>query len=607
MAKRVAITIAGAVSLGSYEAGVTYELLEAFRAYNEGVDAGKIAGEKIYVDVLTGASAGGMTAAMLAQRLMFDGASMEGEFTNPLYYAWVERIDIRELVRLKPKEGVWHSLLSSDLIEDIGKQMLEDSMDPAKPLSGPHAVVELDQDQVALPISLGLALTNLTGVDYMLGVAGNPDDGFNYTTSVDQLLFPEVKPTDRNNSGMWAKLRHAAVVCGAFPAAFRPQELKRDWKDYGPPLPSKPVKPEPGKTYVDWGTMTDPAPFVYADGGILQNQPLGIAKNFVDKRVEKASLSGGADAYRLADDRLYTLISPNAVKSTVSKNLVADSTTIARELVELFHTYLRQASFHDWIVAEGMNTQIHLLDTRASQLAGKIIDGSVAAGPLDTVARELNSLLLETDATQIINRLRAQYAIEYADVLKAKGVQVAETFLGAIATLESAAQLGNRDVMKIVAVIADGRTELAGSGISAFAGFFSSEFRKHDYWVGRVKTRVYLQRSDVKGILGVTEWPDEAAWGGKCRAYVTGGECQACTKGLACEARVREVLKNPTKIDKLPLPLGEMMRPGIKSLFCMIYIRRALLWAILTFLVLILFSFGALACVIHFLLSHLHR
>ena len=72
MPTRVAITIAGAVSLGSYEAGVIYELLEAFRTQN--IEAAPAA--RIYVDVITGASAGGMTAAMLAQRLMFDGPSM---------------------------------------------------------------------------------------------------------------------------------------------------------------------------------------------------------------------------------------------------------------------------------------------------------------------------------------------------------------------------------------------------------------------------------------------------------------------------------------------------------------------------------------------------
>ena len=587
MANRVAITIAGAVSLGSYEAGVTYELLEALRTYNEGVDAGTIAGEKIYVDVLTGASAGGMTAAMLAQRLMFDGKSMQGEFTNPLYYAWVQRVDIRELVDLQPDEKPWHSLLSSDLIETIGKEMLEDSMLPDKQLSGPHAVVECN-GTVPLPISLGLALTNLNGVDYMLGVEGNSDDGFNYTSSLDQMLFPEVKPTDRDNRAMWAKLRHAAVACGAFPAAFRPQQIARNVDCYGTPLPPKPAKPEPGKTYVDWGDKPNPAPFAYADGGILQNQPLGIAKNFVDARVQQASLDGRVDAYRLADDRLYTLISPNAVKSTVSKGLVADSTTIACELVELFHTYLRQAAFHDWITAEGMNTKIHLLDARARQLADKIMDGSVVLEPLEAAAGELNHLLLGANTATTLARLRAQYADEYSDVLRAKGVQAAETLLGAIATLESAAQLGERDLMKIVAVIADGRTELAGSGISAFAGFFSREFREHDYWVGRVKTRVYLQRSDVKGILDVAEWPQEKTWGG------------------ADEAGVAAALKNPTSIVKLPLSFRDMMRPGIKSLLYAIRIRPALLRAAIIVFLLIAGSCVGLAFVICRLISPLH-
>ena len=73
MPRRMAITIAGAVSLGSYEAGVLYELLEALRRHNA---AAKSEDEKIYVDVITGASAGGMTAAMAAQRLLYDAANL---------------------------------------------------------------------------------------------------------------------------------------------------------------------------------------------------------------------------------------------------------------------------------------------------------------------------------------------------------------------------------------------------------------------------------------------------------------------------------------------------------------------------------------------------
>src|SRR6201987_5488074 len=121
MAKRMAITIAGAVSLGSYEAGVLYELLRAIRTHNEARTAED---KKIYIDVLTGASAGGMTAAMVSQRLMYDAASLEGEFTNALYEAWVERISLMKLVKMRWREKKWHSLFSPDLIDSIGREML---------------------------------------------------------------------------------------------------------------------------------------------------------------------------------------------------------------------------------------------------------------------------------------------------------------------------------------------------------------------------------------------------------------------------------------------------------------------------------------------------
>jgi predicted acylesterase/phospholipase RssA len=85
MAKRLAITIAGAVSLGSYEAGVLYELMRAIRSYNE---AGPGDDKKIYVDVITGASAGGMTAAMVSQRLMYDAASKGNSPTRSTRRGW---------------------------------------------------------------------------------------------------------------------------------------------------------------------------------------------------------------------------------------------------------------------------------------------------------------------------------------------------------------------------------------------------------------------------------------------------------------------------------------------------------------------------------------
>jgi hypothetical protein len=116
--------------------------------------------------------------------------------------------------------------------------------------------------------------------------------------------------------------------------------------------------------------------------------------------------------------------------------------------------------------------------------------------------------------------------------------------------------------MKIVAVIADGQTELAGSGIAAFAGFFSRKFREHDYWMGRVKTRLYLQRGDVKRILGVTAWPQEGCWGRTLEA-------------------IKVKLPNPTGITQLPMSVVKMLAPGWSSLRYMIAIRPAIKWTAL--------------------------
>ena len=80
MAKKLAITVSGAVSLGSYEAGVMYEIVHAIREHNESPDTA--AKDRILIDVLTGASAGGMTAAILAQKLMFQADALEGAYST---------------------------------------------------------------------------------------------------------------------------------------------------------------------------------------------------------------------------------------------------------------------------------------------------------------------------------------------------------------------------------------------------------------------------------------------------------------------------------------------------------------------------------------------
>lgn len=73
-----------------------------------------------------------MTAAMAAQRLLYNPDALSGPENNVFYQAWVKRINLWSLVKMKWKEKIWHSLLSSDLIELIGKEMLIDPLKGAR-------------------------------------------------------------------------------------------------------------------------------------------------------------------------------------------------------------------------------------------------------------------------------------------------------------------------------------------------------------------------------------------------------------------------------------------------------------------------------------------
>jgi predicted acylesterase/phospholipase RssA len=569
MPKRVAITIAGAVSLGSYEAGVLYEVLNAIRVSNE--EAGNDEGRKIYIDVITGASAGAMTAAMVAQALMYDGLSLDGEFTNPLYQAWVEQISLMGLVKMKLTEKSSHSLFSSDLIAHIGRKMLIDSMKDAP--NTPHSAIELiGKDKIPDVLRLGMAITNLNGIDYMIPIVGIKEGGFNYTSSMDDKRFELAATGIKEIVGLtqvpatWKEMCETAIASGAFPVAFRPAEVDHAVEEYGNRLPNPVTPQDEGKTFVDWDKKwKTPRSFAHSDGGVLQNQPLGIAKDLVNQAVHARAIRNieGSHPHRDSEDRLYVFVAPHAVKSTAAE-LTASRISIWEEVKTLFRVYTRQAMFHDWITAEGVNQRIRVLDERAIQLADEIIAGNVTVATLQSAAQQLNMLLMGSNRDASLKRLTDQYRDKYADIVQKCGVDAAKAFIEGIATLESAAQLGDSDKMKIIAVIADAKTELMGGGLSSFVGFFNKKFREHDYWMGRVKARKYLQRSDVMSILGVTAWPAAAQFG--------------------------NTLPNPSGV-KPPVTTWQLVRSGTVPAMIMI-IRRPILVLILLAILAILFAAG---------------
>ena len=490
--KHLAITIAGAVSLGSYEAGALYELLEAIRQHNQQVEREQ-EGQPIQVDVLTGASAGGMTATILAQKLLFDGPSFvdaagnSSPWKNPLYETWVERITLVGLLDTEDRpiaEGgdpALLSVLSSQLIESIAQEkLLADVQDGAIVDRGAHAAIGPEGE-----IRLGMALTNLTGINYGLPMLGG--GAFQYTRFEDSLRR-KLTRSDRSVE-TWQQAAAAAVASGAFPVAFRTKDLTRDHADYAAQQPL--------------GWSEGARQFNYSDGGILQNQPLGMAKELMDD----------ADGHQHSEERFYLFVSPNPMSDQVDATLNENNVNMVRVLGRIGSVYMGQAMFQDWVEADAVNARVARLDAQARQLADSLASGTMTEAELASRTASHAALLqllyppqglqpvgsvlpgdAETQA-QAATRLQRQYAAELAQVGGAD-TAAGQLLLSGIQVLERSAGLGEMDFMQIYGVVID-PGKLAGAGIAAFVGFFDESYRRHDYECGRERVQALIAQMNA--------------------------------------------------------------------------------------------------------------
>jgi predicted acylesterase/phospholipase RssA len=476
MAKKLAITIAGAVSLGSYEAGVAFEVLDAIAQHNLWAEQNSLPEERIEIDVLTGASAGGMTVAIIAQRLLFDGPAMSLPYDNPLFNAWVTDIDITKLLARGPDELPTHSVFSSDCVVAISQAWLTArySVSPIPPPQ-PHPALPLDGN-----LQLGLALSNLNGVDYFRPTRSGGT--FVYTDHQDQHLFSMDKASS-DRPDLWETIRSTAVACGAFPVAFRVQDLYRNILDYPSGWLDRNLWAGAPSRY-----------FTYTDGGVLENEPLGMAKNLVDM------LPGG---HLDAEQRGYLFVAPEPKKSSevpYTTNASADpgsafgaaNATYKGVVQRLVESVIGQAAFQDWIVAEQVNENLKKLDERAGQLQALFLTGRLTAAQAKPISGALLSAFFQVEGVMTPgslanlqaarNQLKQQYATEYSKF--GADTATADAWIDAVLVLELAAGLHEKEEMLIYDFVADPQM-LAGDGLDAFGGFFDVAYRKHDYDYGR--------------------------------------------------------------------------------------------------------------------------
>jgi Patatin-like phospholipase len=296
----VGINMAGAVSAGAYTAGVLDFITEALEQWY----AAKASGDQsvplhdVSIDVFSGASAGGMCAAIAAVMVqgsfehIRDSASapLQGS-TNRFFESWVNKIDIEYLLQdtdLSDANRPVVSLLDSTIIDQIADYAIA----PVPVVTRPY---------ISRALTLFLTLTNVRGTPFSLNgcATGSAEEEIGYYA--DRLQFetvigdnptlsPFAKPLPAgSNGGAWPLLKQAAKATGAFPLFLAPRQIQRSVADYlhSPWEPLSVVNPAPVPPH--WTLRADETvTTLNVDGGVTNNDPFQLAHDFLATRNPSA-------------------------------------------------------------------------------------------------------------------------------------------------------------------------------------------------------------------------------------------------------------------------------------------------------------------------------
>jgi hypothetical protein len=365
---KIGINMAGAVSAGAYTAGVLDFLMEALEEWQSAKDAFRahLAGPApgaafpnpvplhgITIEVFSGASAGGMCAAIASSMVQGDFQHIKTpdavNTTNTFYEAWVNQIDITKLLTTNDLQGgrPLDSLLDSTIIDDIAQAALK----PGPPIPRPY---------ISKSLTLFLTLTNVRGVPYHLFADPGPNVNEFISYYGDRLRFettgpgaapsaPLAKPlpVGQPQQGAWPLLQEAAKATGAFPLFLAPRVLPRDLGDYVVPnwIPISDPPPAPPIT----SDLPAPPPntidTLNVDGGATDNDPFELAHEFLASQNPQA-VNGNNPREPLKANCAVISVAPFPSEEHYDPNYnFAKARSIFPMLVRLFTVVLSQSRF----------------------------------------------------------------------------------------------------------------------------------------------------------------------------------------------------------------------------------------------------------------------
>jgi hypothetical protein len=469
---RLSLVMSGAVSLGSFHAGVVTELLHALKWHADH-------GNPYELDVVTGASAGSITAALVAHVVMND-YQRRGNF----HRAWVDLAVIDKLL-LNPPDPMEFTFLSPNPIYDIAKTCI----------APPYTTAGKAPFAPSL-MRVAFTLSNMNGINRIVeSSTGDPfvstffDDRKDFKLTGDPVPAPQKphQPWSVQDAATWDTVCMFAIASGAFPLAFPPIHLQRFRSEFPLLDPAFPFTP-------------DPMEFTYVDGGTFNNQPL----------AEAVRLCRQADADVVNPPRKYLFVNASAKTATYDGDFgqKPPDPELWRTGMRLAIDIFAQSRTSDWIRSLLINDQIQWRDDFFTRLVGIVQQTSVEdPAPLLAGLRTTAGSIFEAKSHRLearedhrdLDQTFQRTAKKYEALLVPVDNPVRRDVLTWIfLIMDHIADLNERKRLNLATIAPPGG--LPGEGLQAFAGFFKQNWREYNYRKGRL-----LAHDELAKFLGAYE------------------------------------------------------------------------------------------------------
>ena len=426
------IVLAGAISAGAYSAGVMDFLMEALDAYEDAKKQPNWKGptHTVRIPVMAGASAGGMTAGMCARQAFHDmdhiwpGNPVPDKAANRLYSSWVTDISIESLLdtddleRGREAEGV-KSLLCSDVLDRIANDAFD--------MKGPPRERNWIGRENDRSLRVLLTLSNLRGIPYSFSIFGrnerygmlNHGDCLDFKMGRQPTLDSDDTYTldiDNQLDGNWDLFKTAVLATGAFPVGLLPRLIRRKTSDYRnseiigyEDADSKQFKVIPP----DNSIYREPEyRFVSTDGGVINNEPLELARRYLAGGAGKINDPNGDKA-----KRAVVLIAP--FPNFVNLPPYNSGETLLDIIPQLISTLIDQARFKPDELAKAANDKVFsrfmISPSRPDGATPEAIKYPIASGALGGFSGFLHEFFRRHD--YLLGRRNAQAFLRWTFAL----------------------------------------------------------------------------------------------------------------------------------------------------------------------------------------------